>query len=238
MSRHGTEDAAGERRREIVKAALTLLGKDGFESLSLRRLAKHLGMHAPGLYWYIESKQQLINLMAKEILDAGLSPVPSLEEGQSWDDWLVELACRMHRTLLAHRDGARVVASAFLMRTGSITPVIERALEVLESAGFEPLVALGGAMTVLRFALGITLAEQTSPLYVSATATINERLAKLQFHELDLTQWPLTAAALRLAFEKNVEGNAPADTEMVVRFGARMIVRGLADKRLTTAREF
>jgi hypothetical protein len=193
-------------------------------------------MHAPGLYWYIESKQQLIDLMAKEILDAGLSPVPTLAEGQSWEDWLVELACRMHRTLLAHRDGARVVASAFIMRTGSITPVIERALEILEPSGFDPLVALGGAMTVLRFALGITLAEQTSPLYVSSRATIDERLAKLQLNELDATKWPLTAAAIHLAFEKKLRGAAPADTEMMVRFGAHMIVRGLAEKALTTAR--
>jgi AcrR family transcriptional regulator len=236
MSRHGTDDAAGERRREIVAAALAMLDKEGFERLSLRRLAAHLGMHAPGLYWYIESKQQLIDLMAKEILDAGLSPVPELADGQSWEDWLVELACRMHRTLLAHRDGARVVASAFIMRTGSIVPVVERALEILEPAGFEPLVALGGAMTVLRFALGITLAEQTSPLYVPATATIDERLAKLQLLELDASKWPRTSAALQQAFEIKVQRAIPADTEMMVRFGAQMIVRGLAEKALTTAR--
>jgi len=232
MSRQASDDAAAARRREIVSAAIELLDEHGFERLSLRRLATHLGMHAPGLYWYIESKQQLIDLMAKEILDAGLSPAPALAEGQSWEDWLVELACRMHRTLLAHRDGARVVASSFIVRTGSITPVIERALEILEPVGFDPLVALGGAMTVLRFALGITLAEQTSPLYVSATATIDERLAKLQLNELDAAKWPRTSEALGLAFQKQVDRAVPPHTEMMVRFGAQMIVRGLAEKAL------
>lgn len=230
MSRHGTDDAAGERRREIVGAALALLDKDGFERLSLRRLATHLGMHAPGLYWYIESKQQLIDLMAKEILDAGLSPVPPIAEGQSWDEWLVEIACRIHRTLRAHRDGARVVASAFIVRTGSITPVIERALEILEPAGFDPLVAVGGTMTLLRFAVGIALAEQTSPLYVTATATIDEKLAKLQLREIDATRWPRTASAIGQVFDNNLRGAERADTDVMVRFGAQMIVRGLAEK--------
>ena len=236
MSRQGTEDTASERRREIVAAALELLDKDGFDRLSLRRLAKHLGMHAPGLYWYIESKQQLMDLMAKEILDTGLSPVPPLAEGQTWEQWLVELACTMHRTLLAHRDGARVVASAFLVRTGSITAIAERALEILEGEGFDPLVALGGTMTLLRFAVGLALAAQASPLYEPKTASINQQLAKLQLREIDAEKWPRTAAAIRAAFERDVRGHEPGDTEQVVRFGAQMIVRGLAEKALTTAR--
>ncbi len=236
MSRHGTDDAATERRREIVAAALELLDQDGFERLSLRRLATKLGMHAPGLYWYIESKQQLIDLMAKAILDGGLSPVPPLTEGQTWDQWLVELACTMHRTVLAHRDGARVVASAFIVRTGSITAVAERALEILEGHGFDALVALGGTMTLLRFAVGLALAAQASPLYVPKTATINQQLAKLQLREIDAAKWPRTAAAIRTALERNTRGNEPGDTEQVVRFGAQMIVRGLAEKALTTAR--
>jgi TetR/AcrR family tetracycline transcriptional repressor len=235
MSRHGT-DTAVERRGEIVAAALELLDRDGFERLSLRRLATHLGMHAPGLYWYIESKQELIDLMAKAILDTGLSPVPPIADGQTWDEWLVELACTMHRTLLAHRDGARVVASAFIVRTGSITAVAERALEILEGEGFDPLVALGGAMTVLRFAMGLALAAQASPLYVPKTATINQQLAKLQLREIDAAKWPRVAAAIGAAFRRRLSGNDPADTEQVVRFGAQMIVRGLAEKALTTAR--
>ena len=187
-------------------------------------------MHAPGLYWYIESKQQLIDLMAKEILDAGLSPVPPLADGQTWDQWLVELACTIHRTLLAHRDGARVVASAFIVRTGSITPVAERALEILEGQGFDALVALGGTMTLVRFAVGIALAVQTSPLYVPGTATINQQLATLQLREIDATKWPRTTAAVRAALERTTRRDEPGDSEQVVRFGAQMIVRGLAEK--------
>src|SRR3569832_1605881 len=82
-----------ERRDLIVAAALDLLDSDGFDQMSLRRLASHLGMHAPGLYWYIESKQDLIDLMAKEILDQGLGGLERATTDESWQNWLVDLAC-------------------------------------------------------------------------------------------------------------------------------------------------
>src|SRR5262249_7773539 len=164
VTRHGTDEAVAERRREIVQAALALLDDGGYEQLSLRRLAKHLGMHAPGLYWYIESKQQLIDLMAKAILDDGVRCVRPLADGQTWQQWLVELACTMRRTLLARRDGARVVAGAFVMRNGTITPVVEQALEILEHAGFDRFVALGGTKTLLPYTTSNTLHEPPSPI--------------------------------------------------------------------------
>ena len=61
------------------------------------------------------------------------------------------------RALLARRDGARVVAGAYLLRTNTISPIIETALEILESTGFERLAALGATMTLLRYATGIAL---------------------------------------------------------------------------------
>jgi len=231
VTRHGTDDAVADRRREIVEAALTLLDDEGYERLSLRRLAKHLGMHAPGLYWYIESKQQLIDLMAKAAVDDGVRAVRPLADGQTWQEWLVELACTMRRTLLARRDGARVVAGAFVMRNGTITPVIEQALEILENAGFDRFVALGGTMTVLRYTTGIALDEQASPVQEMSGASIAEHLAKFPPPEIDAGQWPRTADALRSAFEKKL-GDFPGmeeAREQLFRFGAQMIVRGLAE---------
>src|SRR4051794_31377147 len=152
------------RRDEIVRAAIDLLDDVGLDGLSLRQLAVHLRMHAPGLYWYIESKQDLIDRMANLIMGEGLAGVGPLAPDQQWDTWLVDLACTARRALLAHRDGARVVASAFLVRTSAVTPVIEHALEILEGAGFERVVGLGVTITLMRYATGIALDEQLSPL--------------------------------------------------------------------------
>jgi AcrR family transcriptional regulator len=237
VTRLGTDAASLERRREIVRAALDLLEEHGFERLSLRRLATHLGMHAPGLYWYIESKQELINLMAKSILDEGLGSVTPLADGQTWQQWLVELACVTRRALLAHRDGARVVAGAYVVRSGSITPIIERSLEILEAAGFDRFFALGATMTVFRYATGIALDEQASPLKPAANESMSERIAKLPKPEIDASRFPRTAEALTTAFTKQLSHLQVDDAqERLFRFGAEMFVRGLASSQKVPAR--
>jgi TetR/AcrR family tetracycline transcriptional repressor len=225
VTRPGSDEAVVERRQEIVRAAIVLLDEVGFEHLSLRRLAAHLGMHAPGLYWYIESKQQLIDLMAKAILDEGMANVATPAAGQGWEDWLVDLACTTRRALLAHRDGARVVAGAYLMSTEAITHVLERALEVLETVGFDRLVALGGTMTLLRYATGMALDEQASPFRDLPYATAKERIAAISPPQIDATKWPRTADAVLQVFERNLR-----DRDRMFRWGAEMIVRGFAEK--------
>ena len=182
-------------------------------------------MHAPGLYWYIESKQELIDLMAKAILDEGLYPVAPLKSGQTWEDWLVELACTTRRALLAYRDGARVVASAYLAPTNAITPIIEQSLAILEDAGFDGVLALGGTMTLLRYATGIALDEQASPVAATPGTSMKERLASLPAPEIDARRWPRTADAMRRVLERNLR-----DPDLMFRLGAQMIVRGLAER--------
>lgn len=222
--RRSTPDSIDERRREIVLAALDLLDEGGFDYTSLRRLASHLGMHAPGLYWYIESKQDLLDLMAKEILVKGMAGVGPLAAGQTWDDWLVELACTARKALLARRDGARVVASAFLFRGDAITPYVEQALEILEEAGFERLRALGCTMTVLRYATGIALDEQASPLGAPPDVAAVERRITLPVPAIDAARYPRAADAYRQVFEGKFR-----DRDVIFRWGAQLIVRGMAD---------
>jgi TetR/AcrR family tetracycline transcriptional repressor len=223
MSRPAADDAVAERRREIVRGALELLDDSGFERLSLRRLATHLGMHAPGLYWYIESKQQLIDLMAQAILDEGMAHVATQGDGQRWEDWMVELACTTRRALLAHRDGARVVAGAYVLLIDSVTRVLECALEILERAGFDRVIAFGGTMTLIRYATGIALDEQASPLRDSPSATVAQQLAEFPRPEIDADRWPRTADAVHQLFDRKIR-----DRELMFRWGAQLIVRGFA----------
>jgi len=213
----------------IVRAALDLLDTDGFDQMSLRRLASHLGMHAPGLYWYIESKQDLIDLMAKEILDHGLADLQRPAPGARWEDWLVDLACMTRSALLARRDGARVVGSAFLLKTGAFTSAIEIALEMLEDAGFERLLALGATMTLVRFSIGATLGEQVSPMSGIVDAAELERVTRTLFASLDAAKWPRTAAAYQQLFESDARDRMGIrHRDRVFKWGAEMFVRGIA----------
>jgi TetR/AcrR family tetracycline transcriptional repressor len=218
-----------ERRELIVRAALDLLDADGFDQLSLRRLASHLGMHAPGLYWYFESKQELIDLMAREILGRGLADLTRPGPATRWQDWMVELACAIRSALLARRDGARVVGSSFLLKTGALSNALEIALEILEGEGFERLLALGATMTMVRFAIGAALGEQVSPMSGIKDKTELTRLTRAVINSVDAGRWPRTAAAYGELFDTDKgEKMGIRNRERVFRWGAEMFVRGLA----------
>lgn len=228
-ARLSAPETVEERRALIVHAALDLLDSDGFDQMSLRRLASHLGMHAPGLYWYIESKQDLIDLMAKEILERGLAELKRPSPDTKWQDWLVELACATRVALLARRDGARVVGSAFLLKTGALASAIELSLELLEAAGFDRLVALGATMTLIRYAIGAALGEQVSPMANVTDEVELDRLTRMLVATVDPAKWPKAADAYRRLFESDLrERGGIRDRDRIFRWGAQTFVRGFA----------
>jgi TetR/AcrR family tetracycline transcriptional repressor len=134
-------------REAVVHAALTLLAEGGLEAVSFRRIAKALGVSGPTLYWHVENKRQLMDLMAEELVRRTGSAYGGPAPGQPWWDWLRADAQRMFDALIATRDAPRVLAGnrpspdAF---TG-----IERVLGVLVDAGMTP----GDAQQAL-FAIG------------------------------------------------------------------------------------
>jgi len=163
VNRPAPEENREQRRAEIVRTALGLLQEGGMERLSLRRVAHALEMHPPGLYWYIENKQELIDLMAAAILDEVRESNPPVPEVRTWEQWLTDAASALRRGLLAWRDGARVVAGAYPFRTDAIARGLERSLEILEGVGFTRDAALLAVVTVMRYTIGIALDEQASP---------------------------------------------------------------------------
>jgi len=228
-ARLAAPETVDERRASIVAAALDLLDADGYEQLSLRRLASHLGMHAPGLYWYIESKQELVDLMAAEIVGSGLAGLQRPEPGANWEAWLVDLACTMRLGLLRRRDGARVVGSSLLLKTGALTPAIEISLEILEAAGVERLVALGATMTLIRYAIGAALGEQVSPMAGLVDKEELNRITQALVAAVDASKWPRAANAYQLLFQSDMRDRGGVrDRDRIFRWGAQMFVRGFA----------
>ncbi|SDE12469.1 transcriptional regulator, TetR family [Paenibacillus sp. UNCCL117] len=81
---------------KILEASWELLGEEGIEKFSMRRLADRLGIQAPSLYWYFKSKQDLYQRLANQVSKI------ILEEFHSDGDWkeqLSELAVTVRRVL-------------------------------------------------------------------------------------------------------------------------------------------
>src|SRR4051812_29045503 len=97
-------------REAIVSAALELLAEGGLESVSFRRIATKLGVSAPTLYWHVDNKRQLMDLMAEALGRRNRPDAFSPEPGQPWWEWLRADARRMFAALTATRDAPRVAA--------------------------------------------------------------------------------------------------------------------------------
>ena len=58
----GAENVPGLDRELVVGTAVRLLAADGLERFSMRRLAAELGVTAMSVYWYVDSKDDLLEL--------------------------------------------------------------------------------------------------------------------------------------------------------------------------------
>jgi TetR/AcrR family tetracycline transcriptional repressor len=134
-------------REAIVGAALELLADGGLESVSFRRIATRLGVSAPTLYWHVDNKRQLMDLMAEELVHRTGAAYDGPAPGEPWWEWLRNDAQRMFDALVATRDAPRVVAGN--RPSPESFAGIERVLGVLVEAGMTP----GQAQQTL-FAIG------------------------------------------------------------------------------------
>ena len=138
-------------RDDVVDAAVRLLGEVGLEGLTLRRLARDLGVSAPTLYWHVTDKRALLDHVAARLLaDQWRAPGPRPD--QPWWEWLRERAMGQYQALVAHRDAALVVAGN--RPTEDSMPAVEVALGTLVEAGLSPVEAFWTLIAVGNLVIG------------------------------------------------------------------------------------
>jgi TetR/AcrR family tetracycline transcriptional repressor len=143
------------QREQVVEVAIRLLDADGLDALTMRKLATALGVKAGALYWHFTSKPALLDAIADRFV-AGLAA--DLPAG-TWEQQLVALGQRVRRALLAHRDGARVLAGTYPSEPNTIQ-VGNKLVEILQNAGLPAQQAGWTADVALHYVLGHTIEEQ------------------------------------------------------------------------------
>lgn len=87
-------------RADIARAALEIADSEGFDAVSMRRVAQRLGAGTMTLYHYVRNKDELVALMSDAVMAEVVVP-----EGELSDDWreaLTQIATRSHDAFKAH----------------------------------------------------------------------------------------------------------------------------------------
>ncbi|MBJ7336382.1 TetR/AcrR family transcriptional regulator C-terminal domain-containing protein [Mycolicibacterium sp.] len=127
--------------KEIVDAALEVIRSEGLEALSMRRLSRELGRSAMAPYWYVADKQQLLDLVAREVLSE--VELPAAESG-SWEDRLRAVVEAIDARLRQHPGIAEIL---FARMQSTDRRLIHGIMAILLDAGFSDKdVVLGYAM--------------------------------------------------------------------------------------------
>jgi AcrR family transcriptional regulator len=97
--------APGERkpahtRERIAQVALQIADAEGFEAVTMRRVAAELGAGTMTLYHYVRNKRELAALMDDAVMGELL--VPEDELADDWRNGLAEIARRSYASFLRH----------------------------------------------------------------------------------------------------------------------------------------
>jgi AcrR family transcriptional regulator len=86
-------------RERVLRAAMALADQGGFDGLTMRRLAKELGVEAMSLYNHVASKDDLLDGMV-DLVFAEIEPPPA---GDDWRTAMRERAISTREALGRHR---------------------------------------------------------------------------------------------------------------------------------------
>ncbi len=204
-------------REALAAAGLAVLRRDGLDALSMRKVAAELGVRAASLYWHVQDKEELLDLLA----DSLLWDARKLTTQGPWDVRLREMAVAYRCHLHANRDSARIMAGR-LVPGPNLIYVLDTMLGWLREAGFSPADAARATRTIATHVQGFVLQEQLpiSALEAHGAGPAQAVAAAAEaFRAAPAEQYPHVAAMAEM-----VIGD---DMDAIFLFGVERIIDGL-----------
>ncbi|MFD7241474.1 TetR/AcrR family transcriptional regulator [Streptomyces massasporeus] len=109
--RRGGGQPSGLDRDRIIEVTVRLLDAEGLAKFSMRRLAGELNVTAMSVYWYVDTKDDLLELALDKAM--GEVRLPDPDSGEDWRDQVRALA-REYRTLLVRHPWVSALVGVFL----------------------------------------------------------------------------------------------------------------------------
>ena len=183
MGRRSTEAAnrAPVNRERTLEVALAVADSEGIEAVTMRRLARELGVEAASLYHHVNRKEQIIDGLVDVVAAEIELPKPSA-------DWRETVSQRAHHTravLLRHPWAVSLMASRTSPGLATLG-LLEAGIRCFREGGFSVLLAAHAVSTVDSYVHGFVLQEVNLPFRNEAelaamTAAIMETFPASKF---------------------------------------------------------
>ncbi|MFD3512586.1 TetR/AcrR family transcriptional regulator [Streptomyces sp. NPDC058657] len=152
----GRPAAPGLDRERITAATVELLDAEGLAKFSMRRLAAELNVTAMSVYWYVATKDDLLELALDRV--AGELTVPDPDDDTDWRVQLRQLAYS-YRELMVGHPWATSLMGRYLNIGPRFMAFHEATLGVMRKTGL-PLARQAGTMAaVFQFVFGYATSE-------------------------------------------------------------------------------
>jgi AcrR family transcriptional regulator len=177
-------------RERVVAEALAVVNTDGAQALSMRALARRLGVVPGALYRHVRNKEQLYDL----ILDAVLAEVDCrTDPALPWIAQVATLTHRLRAVLESHPGIAALLKTRDPVSPASLA-LAEAFLAPLHAGGLPGHQAALAFRLIYDYTLGFALADPASP----AEQRLRDSAARQQLHaflrSLPASSFPTLAA--------------------------------------------
>jgi AcrR family transcriptional regulator len=142
-------------RERVLDAAIRLADASGIESLTMRKLARALGVEAMSLYNHVANKGDLVD----GIVDLVVGEIDLPSTGEDWEVAVRKCAISAHEAFLRHPWACSLVMSPTTTRGARVPRLryIEWLLRRLRAAGFSPELTYHAYHALDGHILGFTL---------------------------------------------------------------------------------
>ena len=142
---------------QVVDAAAELIREDGFDGLTMRRLAERCGVGVMTLYGYVRTKEEILGALSDRFM-AELQLPPASVSKSKWQAQVAAVFRSVHEVWLAHPEMAQI-AVAQPMDSLAAYRGAEVVLGALRRAGFAPEEAVDAFEVLVCFTAGFTLRQ-------------------------------------------------------------------------------
>ncbi|MCS0601616.1 TetR/AcrR family transcriptional regulator [Streptomyces sp. LP11] len=148
---------SGLDRERITAVSVRLLDAEGLARFSMRRLAAELNVTAMSLYWYVDTKDDLLELALDAVYGEPVLPDPA-DESQDWREQLRALADE-YRAMLVRHPWVSALAGRYL-NIGPTSLAFSRTVQrVVRRTGLPAHRLTGAIAAVFQFVYGFGTIE-------------------------------------------------------------------------------